>query len=55
MKESTEVGRAPSLREEELDTWKEGLGQGPGAWAWELERSEVRPPRLRATFRAAGR
>lgn len=43
MKESTEVGRAPSLREEELDTWKEGLGQGPGAWAWELERSEVRP------------
>ena len=51
MKESTEVGRAPSLGEKELDTWKEGLGQGPGAWAWELGRSEVRPePKCRGQY-----
>ena len=43
MAERTEAGRAPSIGEEELDSWKEGLEEWPGAWAWESERSEVRP------------
>lgn len=43
MKEGSEVGRALPCRGGGAGHMEGRLGEGPGAWAWELGRAEVRP------------